>query len=310
MLLAGSGAALADSCSAIRSQMRVKAGVSTSQIAQIRRQIAAIRAIERKRSCTAEKAAAGGFFNACRSSARQRADAERELAAAQGGGGASLRARYKALGCETATRSHPDQKERLIKPDTPRRSGPKYAGDTIFYCVRPSDGYFFPAPKSQFARKNYPEIAVDQCRFICEEPTMALYVLEDPELETEEMLSVETKTPYRELPTAFRYQANEFEACNWSRYFARVKELKARTVTPGNLKNAIIPAPTFRPGQQDELLTSAYKTEADVESVHRKVRVVGPTFLPDEKIRFREISNREKQRGSLANTVETLIKLR
>lgn len=107
VLLAGSGAALADRCSAIKSQMRLAESTSNSQAAQIRRKIAAIRAIERQRSCTAERAAAGGFFNACHGLSQQRATAERELAATRSGGRnkASLRARYAAFGCE-AVRSH------------------------------------------------------------------------------------------------------------------------------------------------------------------------------------------------------------
>jgi hypothetical protein len=288
--------------------MRAAGSASNSQTAQIRRQIAAIRAIEKQRSCAAEKAVAGGFFNACRGLARQRAAAERELAAVRGGGAVSLRARYKALGCNTPTRSRPIREERLIKLDTPKRSGPKFADNTLFYCVRPSDGYFFPAPKSQFARTNYPEVAVDQCRFICEDPAMALYVREDPELETEEMVSVETGLPYRELATAFRYQAREFEACNWSRYFARVHELRARTVTPRNLENAIIPVPTFRPKTKSPRLSIAAAKPPD-QRAQRDVRIVGPTFLPDKKMNFREISDRAKERNSLANTVETLIEL-
>jgi hypothetical protein len=65
-LLSAPSIALADSCSAIASQICAAASASNSQTAQIRRQIAAIREMERQRSCTAEKAAAGGFFNACR----------------------------------------------------------------------------------------------------------------------------------------------------------------------------------------------------------------------------------------------------
>jgi hypothetical protein len=311
-LLAGSGSALADSCSAIRSQMRAAASASNSSAAQIRRQIAAIRVIERQRACTAATAATGGLFNACSGLSKRRATAERKLAAARSGGGstASLRARYKALGCESRSpRPRPARQERPVKPDTPLRSGPKYAGDTLFYCVRPSDGYFFPAPKSQFARTNYPDVAVDQCRFICEDPAMALYLLEDSELEIEEMVSVETKTPYRELPTAFRYRTENFKTCNWSRYFTRVHELRARTVTPRNLEHAIIPIPKFRPDTRPPQPMVA-TGESPEQSAPRNVRIVGPKFLPDRKIEFREISDQTKERNSLASIVETLIKLR
>ena len=38
--------------------------------------------------------------------------------------------------------------------------------------------------------------------------------LSDPSLETDQMVAVETRKPYTELPTAFRYRdAAEFKAC-------------------------------------------------------------------------------------------------
>jgi len=294
-LLAGSGPALANNCSALESQMQAAMSASSVQATQIRRQIAAIRATEKRQSCTTEKASGGGLFNACRGLAWQRADAERSLAAAQGGSRnmVSLRARYRALGCETRSARQES------KPETSRRSDRSYAGNTLFYCVRLADGYLFPAPKSQFAKKNYPEIALDQCRFICNDPAMALYVHEDPELETAEMVSVETRTPYRELSTAFHYQGEAFEACDWPRYFSRVNELRARTVTPRNLDNAIIPIPKFRPEQQDSLRTASLKRDDDLEAVDRDVRVVGPIFLPDKKTNFREINRRTNEERAL-----------
>lgn len=290
-LLLGSAPALADSCSAIRSQMRASASASNSQSAQLRRQVAAIRAVERQRGCTAEKAASGGFFNACRGLAQQRAQVERQ--AAQAGGGpstAALQARYRSLGCDAQQRRQPSrtqqasQQERLVKAPKSKRSGAKYAGDTLYYCVRPSDGYLFPAPQSQFAKGDYAKDALDQCRFICEDETMALYLLEDPELETEEMISVETKRPYGQLPTAFRYQKDEaFEACNWPRYFARVNELRARTVTPRNMANAVIPLPTSRPRLEAVSTAPAEVEDTPAASGERRVRVIGPTYLPPEE---------------------------
>jgi hypothetical protein len=312
MLLAGSGSAVADSCSAIRSQMQAASSASNSRTAQVRRQIAAIRAIEREKSCTAEKAAAGGFFNACRGLARQRAEAEGKLADEGGISKASLAARYRSLACETRSIPVRQERERLVRPDAPAtatQSGPRYSGSSLFYCVRPADGYFFPAPKSQFAKSGYADIAVDQCRFICEDTSMDLYVLQNPELETEEMVSIATNKPYKELPAAFRYQDGNFEGCNWSRYFARINELRSRTVTPQNLKDAIVPAPTFRPSQRPSPTLIAADESLD-DRPQRDVRIVGPKFLPDRKVRFMEISTRPQSQGSLANTIETLIQQR
>lgn len=289
MLLASPGISLADSCAAIASQMRAGASASNSQAAQLRRQIAAIRSIERQRSCTDEKASAGGFFNACRGLAQQRANVERQISPRGGGNKntAALQARYRALGCEVRTKKKPVQQERVAKNSTPKQAVPEYSGSTLFYCVRLSDGYLFPAPNSQFAKDDYLKTAEEQCRFLCENEAMALYVLEDPELETDEMVSVTTKKPYRELPTAFRYQAEEtFNACNWPRYFARINEFRARTITPRNLENAIIPLPTRRPNLKSSPLSVAEVEETSSIGEQDNVRKVGPVFLPDKKIEF------------------------
>ncbi|MDX8523256.1 DUF2865 domain-containing protein [Mesorhizobium sp. MSK_1335] len=80
---------------------------------------------------------------------------------------------------------------------------------------------------------------------MCDDSGVDLYSLSDPSLETDQMVAVETRKPYTELPTAFRYRdAAEFKACDLKRYSQRVAELRARTVTPGNMENAIIPLPT------------------------------------------------------------------
>jgi hypothetical protein len=307
-LLAGSGVTLADSCAAISSQMRVADSASNSKAVQIRRQIAAIRATERRRSCTAGKAAAGGLFNNCRGLARQREEAQRELANAKSSGRNNnhLSARYQALGC--GSRSRPAPHGRSIKPEIARQGANRYAGNTLYYCVRPVDGYFFPAPNSQFGKRDYSELALEQCRFICEDPTMAVYVLRDAESETEEMVSVETDTPYRELPAAFRYQIEKSKTCNWSRYFALINALRVRTVTPRNMKNAIIPPPTFRPHQEEDLLVISTQSIQTHEERRRAVRMVGPRFLPDKTSNFRELSIQLGRKDSLAKTFETLVR--
>jgi hypothetical protein len=91
----------------------------------------------------------------------------------------------------------------------------------------------------------YLKDTVDQCRYICEDAGVDLYTLGDPSLETEEMVGLETRKPYKELPTAFRYRDDaNFKACEVKRYYERVAELRAWTVTPANMSNAIIPLPT------------------------------------------------------------------
>ncbi|WP_160297193.1 DUF2865 domain-containing protein [Rhizobium nepotum] len=270
--------------------MGASASASSAETAQKQRQIAAIRALERQRSCTPEKAASGGLFNACRGLARQRADAENDLAAARGSErSASLQARYQSLGCESPRQQRTPGPERRAGSDV-------YARNALYYCVRPSDGYHFPAPNSQFGGSNYAKFAIDQCRFICENPAMTVYVLEDPQLETSEMLSVETRTPYKSLATAFRYQTDPGQnSCNWSRYFARINELSARTVSTTDLTSSIIPVPSLRP----ENVTSpvaAFVEPVSPQSGDRIVRIVGPVFLQDSEGEFRAKAQLDKER--------------
>ncbi|XOK13401.1 DUF2865 domain-containing protein [Agrobacterium tumefaciens] len=290
ILISGSAPALAQSCASIRSQMGASASASNAETMQKQRQIAAIRALERQRSCTPEKAASGGLFNPCRGLARQRADAESELAAVRRSErSASLQARFQALGCD-----NPKQ-QRTSDPE--RRSGSDvYARNALYYCVRPSDGYHFPAPNSQFGGPNYAKSAIEQCRFICEDPAMTVYVLENPQLEISEMLSVETKTPYRELAAAFRYQTDlGRNSCNWSRYFARMNELSARTVSTTDLTGSIIPVPSLRPAN---VASSALAFEGPLlpQSGGRTVRIVGPVFLQDSEGEFRAKAQLDKER--------------
>ncbi len=268
--------ALADECSSLARQIRSGgSGGSNPQQTQLRRQLVAIQALERRRQCSGKSS--GGFFDPCGDLARMRADVLRQMAAASGGRDASvLQARYIALGCT------PERRERQAARDT--ASGPMAIGSAaMLYCVRPSDGYFFPAPKSQFARDTDLKDTTDQCRFICDDPGMEVFALTDPSLETDEMISVAERKPYKDLPTAFRYRdADAFKSCDLRRYYSRVNEMRARTVTPGNMQNAVIPLPTGRPAADPTnggIPAPLALVEEPVPA--RAVRVVGPSFLPD-----------------------------
>ena len=258
------------------------AGVSP-ELAQLRRQLAAIQGIERQRRCTA-KSAVGGFFNACADLAKNRAEVQRQIASASNSGRdtSGLQARFVALGCAPAARQQ--------RPAPASQSaGVTLGGNSMLFCVRLSDGYFFPAPKSQFAQRDDLKEMVDQCRYICDDASVDLYALGDPSLETEAMVAIETRKPYTELPAAFKYRDDaNFKACDVKRYYQRVTELRARTVTPTNMTNAIIPLPMAKPDpgtvaqiSQPEAQDAASAAEAIEGSAgDRPVRVVGPAFFP------------------------------
>jgi len=287
-ILALTQVSYADSCSALRSQMLSGGrGAASPELAQLRRQLIAIQGVERQRHCTAGSAV-GGFFNACADLARNRAEVQRQIASIGNSSrdSSGLQARYVALGCQAAPK-------RQQAPNT-EASGPTFGGNAMLFCVRLSDGYFFPAPNSQFAQAGDLKDTADQCRYICDDPGVDLYTLSDPSLETDQMVSVGTRKAYTELPTAFRYRdAAEFKACDLKRYSQRVAELRARTVTPRNMENAIIPLPTTRPdlatvsaipsssndtGASETSATA--QSEALVPASAKPVRVVGPAFFP------------------------------
>ncbi|RUV18019.1 DUF2865 domain-containing protein [Mesorhizobium sp. M7A.F.Ca.MR.245.00.0.0] len=287
-VLFGTLSSYADSCGAIRSQLLSagRSGGASPELAQLRRQLAAIQTIERQRQCTA-KSSLGGLFNACADLARSRSDVQRRIAAAGNSGRdtAGLQARLVALGCA------PSAKQRPVRaaPST-QSASTTFAGNAMLFCVRLSDGYFFPAPKSQFAASGDLKETVDQCRYICDDPGVDLYTLNDASLETDQMTALDTRKPYTELPAAFRYRDDaNFKACDVKRYYQRVTELRARTVTPANMRNAIIPLPTAKPDLSTVAAVPGIDAEApgaaqhlSIEAGERPVRLVGPAFFPAE----------------------------
>jgi hypothetical protein len=286
-LLLDTPSSYADSCSAIRSQLlsASRGGGASPELGPLRRQLAAIQNIERQRKCTA-KSSLGGLFNACADLARSRTDVLRRIAAAANSGSdtSGLQARFVALGCTAAKEQRPAPKTQSAAAT----AGVMLGGNAMLFCVRLSDGYFFPAPKSQFAGRGDLKETADQCRYICDDPGVDLYTLSDASLETEEMVALDTRKPYTDLPAAFRYRDDvNFKACDVKRYYRRVAELRARTVTPADMSNAIIPLPTIKPDLGTVAAVPPADSEASgaaqqqsIEASKRPVRVVGPAFLP------------------------------
>lgn len=301
----GTSFSYADSCGVIRSQLLSagRSGGTSPELAQLRRQLAAIQRLERQRRCTAKTA--GFFFNPCADLVASKAEVQRQIARLSNSGRdtSGLKARFVALGCAApAAKKQPAQQRTAAKAQS---AGTIMGGNRMLFCVRLSDGYFFPAPKSQFAKSDDLKETVDQCRYICDDAGVDLYTLSDATRETEEMVALQSGKPYVELPAAFRYRDDaNFKACDVKRYYRRVAELRARTVTPANMTNAIIPLPTAKPdfGIVAEIPESGIETAGAVpekaktpvaemqgaaqhQSIERAigarpVRVVGPAFFP------------------------------
>lgn len=277
-LAIGLSAAEADVCSALRAQ--IGSSGSSAQLAPLTRQLAAIGGLQRQRRCGG---VLGGLFSACRDLASRRADVQRQIQSiSRSSRGGAILARLQDLGCGAAP-----SRRALVRTEQARTTG-SFGSTAMLFCVRPSDGYFFPAPHSQFTAKQDLKTTQDMCRYICDDPSVDVYTLGDVSLETEEMASVETHKKYLELPTAFDYRENaEFRACDLQRYYRRVDEARARTVTPNDMANANIAVPTPKPevptgGEAISGLT-AYATEAPAQPMpDRKIRQVGSAFFPPQ----------------------------
>ncbi len=264
--------AQAETCASLQRQMRAAAQQSNSAASPLLRQLSAIRALERQRQCSSETARSG-VFNACRDLAQRRSAVERQIAASPSGGGrdlSALRARMRALQCSTAARSRAERTERrsVSRPSSKssassrssskssassrsssRGSAPRFSSSgTLLFCVRLADGYYFPAPNSQFVGTDQVENTADRCRFICESEAMDVYVLREPSLETPEMISTTTGKPYKDLPAAFRYREKAtFNRCNFARYHQYARLLRAQSATVSSMKDVVLPLPMRRP---------------------------------------------------------------
>jgi len=282
--------AYADICSSLRAQVGGGQSSSNPEVVQLNRQLSAIRAMQRQRGC---KGGESGFFSSCGGLATQAAQVQRKIASAStpgffGGSGrtSAIRARMDALGCGTGEAR---RKQQVVRWDGSARLP---GGNAMLFCVRQSDGYYFPTPNSQFIGKgdDY-KTTLDRCQYICDDKGMDIYTLYDLGQETEEMRSVSNGKAYKDLPAAFAYREDtDFKSCDLQRYYRRVDEARARTVTPTDLSNAIIPLPSSRPempatAQADGLpaeATAFVTPKAVPMDPARKVRVVGDPFLPLE----------------------------
>ncbi len=155
-------------------------------------------------------------------------------------------------------------------------SGPAQDQRYATVCVRLCDGYFFPlsrdATASMFGHDE------QLCSARCPGTATQLH-FRTPGQEPADMLSVSTGARYGNLPTAFAYRRTDQPrpaACGCSAVDTATTErgwrelgdeLRNSTAPASSERTASVPAPAQEP---------APATPED-----RRVRVVGPTFLPD-----------------------------
>ncbi|MFN3548674.1 MAG: DUF2865 domain-containing protein [Mesorhizobium sp.] len=192
---------------------------------------------------------------------------------------------------------------------------PRFAGTFRTLCVRSCDGYFFPIAYSTPGDELDRDAAA--CRAQCPGTDVELYIHRTPGEETNEMVSLSGR-PYAQLPTAFSYRKAGFvrpESCgcgvpkNFS-IIAGDHSAPTPVDPPGvaeqPLEAAPVPLPRQRPDPaadpesqanrdggldlaaiRDVLDTMKADPAATASTAslappgERRIRVVGPTFLPD-----------------------------
>ncbi|WP_421871340.1 DUF2865 domain-containing protein [Nitratireductor rhodophyticola] len=239
----------------------------------------------------------------------------RKERALKGGGSPSqrsqLQAALRANNCKekTASRSHRAKKTRK---GTASKKRVQHRPGTVYQtmCVRTCDGYYFPisfsVAKDKFTRD------VETCEARCPGAEVALYAHNVLTEEAEDMVSVADGVPYRELPTAFSYRRTGLPGttcrCRKDRRFTIVAGQKAVDVRTGMTDGAaqasetpkitkatssqktssfhiVIPREQATPGDEDSAAqlrgNAPRSTPSENEAAQRRVRIVGPAFLPD-----------------------------
>lgn len=253
----------------------------------LKRQLAAVRNLERTRKCTAENSQ-GGFFNACRDLAQRRGDIQSKLqinsaALARCSGASATTAATTQKRTAKTPPSVNIKKTDAIATGAPNQFLGKYSGTPLLFCVRLSDGYYFPAPHSQYARSDQIKETLAQCSFICETQDVNLYVLNDPAAETAGMLSVDKRETYGNLPTAYRYQSDRnFSKCNWDRYNSYIQQVKFSREKPKKIKTGASSKTASAQVEtvvDETLAEAAPERDLTEELSDRNVRIIGPEFL-------------------------------
>jgi Protein of unknown function (DUF2865) len=162
-------------------------------------------------------------------------------------------------------------------------------------CVRTCDGYYFPVSFSTTS-SHFPD-DVKSCSAMCPGAETKLYYHSIPDQEPEEMISL-AKEPYTSLPTAFKYRVNGASAtvgCTCQAQQQAVTEDPA-IEDPSAKKVRWIPVPASKPlvledaetalNRAGNLDSAAIANLIEAKSPGaglvpgRKIRVVGPVFLP------------------------------
>jgi len=250
-------------------------GTKHLEALSLSRQISALKRFQQARGCDGTER---GMFNACASLARRLAQASRSL-------GAMLPKGARDGGCRPREKTKP-KKPADVPAGPPGLSEQRISPGVATFCVRLSDGYRFPTPNSRYMKLSEGRLALDACRYICETPDMALYVLSSVDAETTDMVEFNSGRKYLDLKTANLYQeSSSFKACNFQRYYESAKQVLLESVAPPAERKA--PGASTSAGlrqQRDHTRLEAAMAARPIrrdgtDAGRRRIRVVGPSYL-------------------------------
>jgi hypothetical protein len=186
----------------------------------------------------------------------------------------------------------------IIEPPAAR------GGNYRTLCVRSCDGFFFPvssaASPSDFARDER------TCQMMCPGTKTALYFHSAFGQESQDMVSARTRAPYTDMPNAFAYRNTDApmsKACSCNMRAFHQEMIRREAILNGTA-NPDAPVSTWvrplsrpDPGEDPETMLDAELrlTTEDVAAVvaasqierpltqeRQEVRMVGPSFLPEQ----------------------------
>ena len=179
----------------------------------------------------------------------------------------------------------------------PGLSGSFDGGTYRTLCVRTCDGYYFPMSFSTTPEFFYRD--QDACQAMCPGVDVRLYAHRSGIEEPEDMVSLSGE-PYTALPAAFAYRDPGFKrpggcACKPAKNYAVIGGGETRQEPEADTPAMPVPRPRPDPAADPETAANAAgglteeslrsllgkETGTNDDETKRRIRVVGPTFLPD-----------------------------
>lgn len=149
-------------------------------------------------------------------------------------------------------------------------------------CVRTCDGYYFPISYS--ASPMTFDSDSERCAAMCPGTQVQLYFHRTQGQDSEDMVSVADQMPYTALPNAFAYRKRDFGTTQQCSCDVPTQPVQARSQSdPGSSIVTLQPADPQSTAQEiDDAVADSNEAPARDLDPDRRVRVVGPMFLPDQ----------------------------